>query len=374
MCSSNIAASTASRATTALHFDPRPTRLAVNAATYHFDLAPQQVALAVRRGVLQQAGRRTSRCRSSAACWRIAARCGARRAGATSIETSNNIFNEVLCQSMADLNMLMTETAAGPLSLCRHSLVLDDVRPRRHHHRAADAVDRSARRARRAQAARRLPGQGGRSARRRRARQDPARNARRRDGGAARGAVRAILRQRRCDAAVRAAGRPLCRAHRRRRDAAPSCGPRSRRRCAGSTAPAIPTATASSNISARPNRASPIRAGRIRYDAIFHADGRLAEGYIALAEVQGYVFAGKRLAARCALRLGKRDMAQQARGRSATACRALRGGVLVRRTRHLRARARRRQAALPGAHLECRAAAVQRHHRAKTARAWSPPI
>ena len=41
------------------------------------------------------------------------------------------------------------------------------------------------------------------------------------------------------------------------------------------------------------------------YDAIFHADGRLAEGYIALAEVQGYVFAGKQLAARCASRLGK---------------------------------------------------------------------
>jgi glycogen debranching enzyme len=40
------------------------------------------------------------------------------------------------------------------------------------------------------------------------------------------------------------------------------------------------------------------------FDAIFHADGTLAEGYIALAEVQGYVFAGKRLAARCARRLG----------------------------------------------------------------------
>jgi glycogen debranching enzyme len=40
------------------------------------------------------------------------------------------------------------------------------------------------------------------------------------------------------------------------------------------------------------------------YDAIFHADGRLAEGPIALAEVQGYVYAAKRLAARCALRLG----------------------------------------------------------------------
>jgi glycogen debranching enzyme len=47
------------------------------------------------------------------------------------------------------------------------------------------------------------------------------------------------------------------------------------------------------------------------YDAIFHADGQLAEGYIALAEVQGYVFAGKRLAARCAARLGKRELARK---------------------------------------------------------------
>src|SRR5262249_655423 len=39
-------------------------------------------------------------------------------------------------------------------------------------------------------------------------------------------------------------------------------------------------------------------------DAVFHADGRLAEGPIALAEVQGYVFAAKRLAARCARHLG----------------------------------------------------------------------
>src|SRR5947199_3504082 len=33
--------------------------------------------------------------------------------GVTSIETSNNIFNEVLCQAMADLNMLLTETPQG---------------------------------------------------------------------------------------------------------------------------------------------------------------------------------------------------------------------------------------------------------------------
>ena len=41
------------------------------------------------------------------------------------------------------------------------------------------------------------------------------------------------------------------------------------------------------------------------HDAIFHADGRLATGAIALAEVQGYVFAAKSVAARCARRLGR---------------------------------------------------------------------
>jgi glycogen debranching enzyme len=40
-------------------------------------------------------------------------------------------------------------------------------------------------------------------------------------------------------------------------------------------------------------------------DAIFHADGSLAQGRIALCEVQGYVYAAKRLAARGARLLGK---------------------------------------------------------------------
>lgn len=40
-------------------------------------------------------------------------------------------------------------------------------------------------------------------------------------------------------------------------------------------------------------------------DAIFHADGSLAQGPIALCEVQGYVYAAKSLAARGAHRLGK---------------------------------------------------------------------
>jgi glycogen debranching enzyme len=47
------------------------------------------------------------------------------------------------------------------------------------------------------------------------------------------------------------------------------------------------------------------------YDAIFHADGKLAEGNIALAEVQGYVFAAKHLASRLALRMSLPDRARQ---------------------------------------------------------------
>src|ERR1700722_11775096 len=41
------------------------------------------------------------------------------------------------------------------------------------------------------------------------------------------------------------------------------------------------------------------------HDAIFHADGSIAQGPIALCEVQGYVYAAKRMAARCARRLNK---------------------------------------------------------------------
>jgi glycogen debranching enzyme len=45
-------------------------------------------------------------------------------------------------------------------------------------------------------------------------------------------------------------------------------------------------------------------------DAIFHADGSLAQGPIALCEVQGYVYAAKSLAARAARRLGKHALGE----------------------------------------------------------------
>jgi len=46
-------------------------------------------------------------------------------------------------------------------------------------------------------------------------------------------------------------------------------------------------------------------------DAIFHADGRLAQGPIALAEVQGYVYCAKQVLARCVERLGWGERAQR---------------------------------------------------------------
>src|SRR5437588_6587046 len=53
------------------------------------------------------------------------------------------------------------------------------------------------------------------------------------------------------------------------------------------------------------------------FDAVFHADGSLAQGPIALAEVQGYIYAAKRLAARCAVQLGQQEYARELEDRAA---------------------------------------------------------
>jgi glycogen debranching enzyme len=47
------------------------------------------------------------------------------------------------------------------------------------------------------------------------------------------------------------------------------------------------------------------------HDSVFHADGCLAEGPIALVEAQAYVYAARRLAAHCARELGHADRAAQ---------------------------------------------------------------
>jgi glycogen debranching enzyme len=292
---------------TTLHFEPRPTRLAVNAANYHLELAPQAITslfVAVScnklipdkpapffRGLL--AHRREMRQLT---------------AGATSIETSNNIFNEVLCQSMADLNMLMTETPQGrypyagipwySTTFGRDGLItalqMLWIDPR-----VARGV------------LKRLAFYQAKSV-------DPLADA---EPGKIlhemRGGEMAALRE-----------VPFAQYY-GSVDATPLfvllAGLYVERTGDDETLkelwPAIEAALRWIDDAGDPDRDGFVEYQRASeqglanqgwkdsYDAIFHADGRLAEGYIALAEVQGYVFAGKRLAGRCALRLGHLDIA-----------------------------------------------------------------
>jgi glycogen debranching enzyme len=295
--------------TTALHFDPRPTRLAVNAATYHFDLAPHQitslfVAVSCNKPIMHK----------PAPFFRglLAHRREMRRStkGAASIETSNNIFNEVLCQSMADLNMLMTETPQGrypyagipwySTTFGRDGLItalqMLWIDPR-----IAQGV------------LKRLAFYQAQSV-------DPLADA---EPGKIlhemRGGEMAALRE-----------VPFAQYY-GSVDATPLfvllAGLYVERTGDDETLaelwPAIEAALRWIDGAGDPDGDGFIEYQRASeqglanqgwkdsYDAIFHADGKLAEGYIALAEVQGYVFAGKHLATRCALRLGLMDRARK---------------------------------------------------------------
>jgi glycogen debranching enzyme len=294
---------------TALHFDPRPTRLAINAATYHFELTPHQVtslfvAVSCNKPIMHKpspffrgllAHRREMR---------------GSTAGATSIETSNDIFNEVLCQSMADLNMLMTETPQGrypyagipwySTTFGRDGLItalqMLWIDPR-----IAQGV------------LKRLAYYQAKSV-------DPLADA---EPGKIlhemRGGEMAALRE-----------VPFAQYY-GSVDATPLfvllAGLYVERTGDDETLaelwPSIEAALHWVDGAGDPDGDGFIEYQRASeqglanqgwkdsYDAIFHADGRLAEGYIALSEVQGYVFAGKRLAARCALRLGLMDRARK---------------------------------------------------------------
>ena len=294
---------------TALHFDPRPTRLAVNAATYHLDLAPQQVSsLFVAASCNKPAAFKPARFLRGLLAHRREMRQST--AGATSIETSNNIFNEVLCQAMADLNMLMTDTPQGrypyagipwySTTFGRDGIItalqMLWIDPR-----VARGV------------LRRLAFYQAKTS-------DPLADA---EPGKIlhemRGGEMAALRE-----------VPFAQYY-GSVDATPLfvllAGLYVERTGDDETLaelwPSIEAALGWINGHGDPDRDGFVEYRRASeqglanqgwkdsYDAIFHADGRLAEGYIALAEVQGYVFAAKQLAARCALRLGNSEKAQE---------------------------------------------------------------
>jgi glycogen debranching enzyme len=294
---------------TMLQFDPRPTRLAVNAATWHLDLAPQAASsLFVAVACNKPAAHKPAPFFRGLLAHRREMRQST--AGATSIETSNNIFNEVLCQSMADLNMLMTETPQGrypyagipwySTTFGRDGIItalqMLWIDPR-----VARGV------------LKRLAFYQARTA-------DPLADA---EPGKIlhemRGGEMAALRE-----------VPFAQYY-GSVDATPLfvllAGLYVERTGDDETLaglwPAIEAALRWIDGAGDPDRDGFVEYQRASeqglanqgwkdsYDAIFHADGRLAEGYIALAEVQGYVFAGKQLAARCALRMGKMDTARK---------------------------------------------------------------
>jgi glycogen debranching enzyme len=294
---------------TELHFDPRPTHLAVNAATYHFELAPQQISsLFVAASCNKPAAHKPVPFFRGLLAHRREMRHSA--AGATSIETSNDIFNEVLCQSMADLNMLMTETPQGrypyagipwySTTFGRDGIItalqMLWINPR-----IARGV------------LKRLAFYQARSV-------DPLADA---EPGK-------ILHEMRGGEMADLGEVPFARYY-GSVDATPLfvllAGLYVERTGDDETLtelwPAIEAALGWIDGAGDPDRDGFVEYQRASerglanqgwkdsYDAIFHADGRLAEGYIALAEVQGYVFAGKQLAARCALRLGKADQARK---------------------------------------------------------------
>ena len=292
---------------TVLQFDPAPTTLAVNSATYRLSLAPQQMTSLF---VAASCNKPMPHAPTPFFRGLVAHRRETRRftAGATCIETSNNIFNEVVCRSMADLNMLLTETPQGrypyagipwySTTFGRDGLItalqMLWIDPRV----ARGVLKRLAA----YQATTIDPF----------ADAEPGKILHEMRGGEMSALREVPFRQYygSVDATplfVMLAGLYV---ERTGDDAA-----------LAELWPAIEAALGWIDGCGDPDRDGFVEYQRATdqglanqgwkdsFDAIFHADGRLAEGTIALAEVQGYVFAGKQLAARCARRLGLSERA-----------------------------------------------------------------
>lgn len=98
---------------TRLFFDPAPTTLSATVGTYHLKLEPgRRCALYVAVECNAAAGMRPAPfLRGLHAAFRSIKRSAE---GAATVETSNTIFNQVMCRSTADLYMLITQTEQGP--------------------------------------------------------------------------------------------------------------------------------------------------------------------------------------------------------------------------------------------------------------------
>jgi glycogen debranching enzyme len=295
--------------TTAITFDPAPTELTVDQALYRLELAPEEtkrifVAVGCNRSDQERPapflkGLLQSRRELRAAAFNT-----------TTIETSNELFNEILCQSAADLRMLMTETPEGrypyagtpwySTTFGRDGLVTA-MQMLWYEPEVARGVLR-------------------RLAAYQATKTDPLSDAQ----------PGKILHEMR-GGEMAALGEVPFAHYYGSVDATPLfvllAGLYAERTGDIDTVadlwPAIEAALAWIDGLADPDgdgfleyrRASDLglanQGWKDSYDAIFHADGRLAEGHIALAEVQGYVFAAKTTIARCARKMNRIEQAER---------------------------------------------------------------
>jgi glycogen debranching enzyme len=300
---------------TALTFDPPPSELSPQSATYRLKLAPQtDAAIVLAVGCNQPLDQRPLPFLRGFRGARRELRASIRNA--TTVETSNAIFNECLCRSIADLHMLITDTPQGPYPYAgipwysttfgRDGLITALQMLWLEPSLARGVLQRLA--AYQAKA------------------DDPAADAQ----------PGKILHEMRAGemAALREIPFGL---YYGSVDATPLfvllAGLYAERTGDDGVIvklwPAIEAALAWIDGPGDPDRDGFVEYGRATeeglanqgwkdsYDAIFHADGRLAQGHIALAEVQGYVFAAKHLAARCARRLGREELAAKLEGQAA---------------------------------------------------------
>ncbi|SFL36328.1 Glycogen debranching enzyme (alpha-1,6-glucosidase) [Bradyrhizobium sp. NFR13] len=294
---------------TMVHFDPRPTRLAANTATYHFELKPQQTtSLFVAASCNAEVGHKPVPFFRGLLAHRREMRNFSK--GAATVETSNDIFNEVLCQAMADLSILMTNTPQGrypyagipwySTTFGRDGLItalqLLWIDPR-----VARGV------------LKRLAAFQAKSV-------DPLADA---EPGKIlhemRGGEMAALREvpfaqyyGSVDSTplfVMLAGMYVERAG--DDETLRELWPAVEAALAWIDGPGDPDKDGFVEYQRATEQGLQNQGWKDSYDAIFHADGKLAEGNIALAEVQGYVFAAKHLASRLALRMSLPDRARQ---------------------------------------------------------------
>ncbi len=98
---------------TSLLFDPRPSGLSDNSASYRLNLAPQQsMAVFVSAECSRAGAAKQLPFFKSMVLARRALKLATHNT--TTIRTSNDVFNEVLCRAMSDLYMLVTDTPEGP--------------------------------------------------------------------------------------------------------------------------------------------------------------------------------------------------------------------------------------------------------------------